>query len=502
MPKFVRKLITKLQKHSRKPREGYFVLFFAIVVTMLMLPVLSSVLTTTVETRSQVANYYRAETARNQGESVLFNKLETLSREHGLGYFEQGDVFLDDEEAGTTLPDEERPRVTYKFSAASVTTTPSKYSPDDLNVPTEADNCTTWMNEDGDRLSFEGCEDEPSLESLPGETDPYYYYTVPALGTGDVGGADCELGKINLDYYPEVEGVTSDFEGQLIDPLDHPCSWNQLSLGQNVGIPLYVNTSESPDRYEVFIPESLTLRVRFKCNDFEDTYCLPEQRLFITHDEISELLKTEPNPRQDITPRVLDWAIQGAQIILPDQRGDFSELSGRRIDSIEITIQRLYQFTFDPTKQMFKLFSSIPNLGYSTINFMNNEASALLISDAFDRDATANPLSSFFESVETGLLTSPEPLSPSAGTAYGVTEDAPVLNLGFLNAYFEGCLPGTDNCKTITEIEYQLISDVPLGNHKFVITGISKNLNSTYALMKAEKSGPEVTTIPGTVFGS
>ena len=474
MPKFLNKIFTKLQKRAAQPREGYFVLFFAVVLTMLMLPVLSGVLTTTVETRSEIADYYQAETARNEGESILFNKLESLSREHGLGYFETDIIETED---GRT--------VEYTFSAASVVTTPSTYTYGDLNLatPRTPTACSTWVDEDDDGdLSFRGCEEEyPELATAV--DDPYFYYTVPALGTGDVGGADCQPGKLP----PELEGVE--------DPLDHPCSWNKLSLGQNVAIPLYINTSESETTYEVYKPESLTLRLRFKCEEFEDTYCPDEERLYITHEDLdlrADGLRLEPNPTVDATPRVLDWAVEGKELVLPDNRGDFTTESGRADTNIELTIQRFIQENRD-INNFFYLSSE----RVLTVNLLSLDIVALLISDAFDSDAIEENFLDFYDA--DGLL-SLESGAPEDADIFTVTEDAPILNLGFLNDYFEGC--NRSECRQITEIEYQLISNVPMGNHKFVATGISENVNSTYALMKAEKSGPEVPTLPGTVFGS
>lgn len=53
-----------------------------------------------------------------------------------------------------------------------------------------------------------------------------FYYTVPALGTGDAG-SECEVHHV--EFMDTWNGG-----GEYIDPLDHPCNWNVMDKGETV----------------------------------------------------------------------------------------------------------------------------------------------------------------------------------------------------------------------------------------------------------------------------
>jgi len=141
------------QKQNSKPREAYFVLFFALVITMLMTPIMSQVLLETIETREGIRSYERSSNLLTYANSALEAKLEELSRK-GLGYSESGEFVLGDTGAV----------VHYDFSSKS-----------EVDLGGRA----IWQEAHGDNDPWSTEHESDSM------------YIVPAPGTGTAG-ENCE----------------------------------------------------------------------------------------------------------------------------------------------------------------------------------------------------------------------------------------------------------------------------------------------------------------------
>jgi len=477
--------LNKILKKRREPRKGYFLILFALILTMLILPIIARTLEHTITVRENIAAYNKASSARYYGESVLLSKLTQRRHEYGLGYFESGEI-LKDEETGES--------VSYRYSAASTIPVPTSY---DLGPGVDCENAYELGNYE--------CEDiQLRTDNEGGTATPRrFYYTVPALGTGNAS-QDCRFNKVNFKKnYPGTEAG----QGEPVDPLDDPCNWNKLALGQNTTFPLYINPPDDPTQLKVYHPRTLKLRVRMRCAGGIRDLCVPEDRLVISHEDVNPL---EFEARFDLTPRVLDWVIQSADTFTPDVRGDFDDpdtKSGRNVDNIEITINKLR--LDDPILDFFRFNESNKTSIFNLLD--TSDVKIAEIQEAFDKDSIYEPLADKYETNQEGFIEGIINFEPTSnGNLAYVVEEGPDFILGFINAYFEGCseVDVGFHCTRgkrnhIIDVEYQMISDVPLGNDKFVSTGrfLTGEGEKGYSLQQQSRRGPKVHA-PGLVFGN
>jgi len=472
----------KRHKDASNERGGYFVLFFAMLITMLMLPILTSVLTQTIETRQNIATFQKSSNLVTLGNSALKAKLDELSKE-GLGRKQTGEMDLGD---GITLH--------YDYSSIS-------------KLPVMDTGFSVTELAPIDAKLIDDSEDGLSIDSL-GTALGYLeaeIYTVPALGTGDAGGEECVPGVINEATYKD---------GEPVDPLDHPCNWSTLSVGESVTLPFYRQdddwTNTVPPDYVVAAPENLLLRVRLKCAD-NSYLCKNEDRLVLWDEGFIKkdgyLSPALNDPKADFSKRILDLALMAnGKVYVPNTEsirviGD--ELpSGKHKHSQEITVQKMRNDSNDTNRDTVEYIERRFELYSNNLTVLN--LSLVRLQNLLGLDNMEQSVQMVLDNDEINL---------------------PKLILGFTKNRILACDPISNNCKfteenpftlpserpnwaedtspirEVYELEYQVLSDVPLANHKFVIKGSISNGDDEYQLDVIEKKGPK-TSAPAAVFSS
>lgn len=210
---------------------------------------------------------------------------------------------------------------------------------------------------------------------------PNFYYTVPALGTGDAG-TECTPHQVKLE--DRWNGTQ-----EYIDPLDYPCNWNVMEKGESIKIGLGSYSQDEViqktrnefggvdslalrgsnleadvqnilnQSYYEKINENdvLILRIRLRCVDGSGD-CHPSERYeffdreFLnefetrTHDECVEVGCTHSyrtmaqhnlnEPEFDFTPLVFGYGLSDGDRFLP-MRGDYNLAEQRRLRFNTIT---------------------------------------------------------------------------------------------------------------------------------------------------------------------
>ena len=475
-----------MPKSQQQARGGYFLIFFALVLTILTLPLLGTVLSQTIDVQENIAKFRDATFARTSGDSLL-NAAMRRDKANGLGYMNIGSYPETAEEGDLTI--------NYFFNSASV-----------FPVPTNSE----FIEPFGPEAKFPvvGSDGEPAISTIAGRcADNEYlnlayqcedvaefekfYYTVPALGTGNAG-EDCSYNRLNLDKtYPSstsTDGTTD--APEYVDPLDDPCNWNTLALGETVGIPLYYKYKDASGEIvtQQYTPETLKLRVRLACADGE-AYCPNEDRL-VFEDTVDDprLVSGEDEDVDgdgedrdglDDSERVFSWIVSDnvtGNVYSADNRWFSDQRPGREWYNSEFTVHRL---SIDPAIDGLAL--EIPRFyffgGVSYVNYLS--LPLRYFADAFSSDVLdfdSDQLLSSFVYPESNEL---------------------FLTLEFLNSPYHA----SDGSR-VRYVEYQLLSDVPVGNTDFYAVGNATNVEGEYyVLNEAKIGGPEVSS-PGLVFGN
>lgn len=224
------------------------------------------------------------------------------------------------------------------------------------------------------------------------EREANYYYTVPALGTGDAG-IDCSPHKVNFD----ARWNNSD---EYIDPLDHPCNWNVMEKGETIkfGLSSYTlsdirektagnvggkveslaltGSNLEEDVQKVFEHsyyegldknDVLVLRIRLRCTD-GTSYCHPVERYeFYDSEFLNEFDNTEhdecidengqqicshtysalakhhiESPEFDFSRLVMGYGVADSGRFLP-MRGDYN-LAQARQDRLDFIKEPVYGY--------------------------------------------------------------------------------------------------------------------------------------------------------------
>jgi hypothetical protein len=279
--------------------------------------------------------------------------------------------------------------------------------------------------------------------------------------------------------------------GLPVDPLDNPCNWNTLSPGETVAIPLYVREPGNPDKIIINTPETLTLRVRFKCENSADTICDPEDRLVIWEEGVD--MGAEDT---DKSSRILNWVIEsGDKTFTPGIAWKAEDSYRFPTDNFEITINRLL-FDFEKNVSDVFYFKSSENTSY--VNLLTSEITNLM--NAYDDGVSLSDLIDFFGSIGIAERFLHQSISIPSDDNYSGSERAgfygPKLILEFIDGVYR-----TQDGSNINSMEYQLVSDVPIGNDTFVAAGYALTRNGRYVLdteaLRAKKPSP-----PGLVFSN
>jgi hypothetical protein len=461
-------------------RKGYFLIFFALILTILTLPLLGTVLTQTIDVRENIVSFRDASFARTSGDSLL-NTVMRQHKDNGLGFVHRGTYppVDTDPATGAEVRDPEQLYVDYFFNSASVFPVPTDVvALEELGRPArglidvESDLVTITNQVEACRNNpFVGDSDTELCAAYEGYTSSYY--TVPALGTGNAG-EDCTYNRVNVGKtYPAAVGE----DAVLVDPLDDPCNWNTLALGETVGIPLFFKYLDGEEVVtQQYTPSNLRLRIRLKCSD-GSSYCPNEEREVF----YNPLGVDDEFDGYDDSERVFNWVIEdiaSGEVFTPDVRWANSDEEGRSELNSELTVFRLSNLYGNDLDDFVN--SRFYSFGSSFFaNFLGTPIRDI-------RDA--------FNGVEWNLR------DDLLTVAYESSREL-MLYIEFLNDnfYFDDF---GDLGSKIRSIEYQILSDVPLGNTDYYAVGSASFVGeSDYALNQSRIKGP-VPSSPGLVIGN
>ncbi len=396
---------------------------------------------------------------------------------------------------------------------------------------------------------------------------PNYLYTVPMSGTGDAGpnAERCSWtlphGTGNFEKYNSY--LLADGTTKYIDLLDDPCNWGKLYPGEVVAIPLFIRDPEDPTKTIVLGKDAvagsgvdiltgeigtqagaklLSLRLRMPCLENDATLCRDEDRMVIDlikdEDDRETILLNSDEIVFDNSNKLIDWAIvdypglssdENVNILRPREEAELSDnklerplgspLLGGRFN-YEITSQRFMVNTasIDPSGTRGEFFIRyVPSTGITAFN---------LLTDIYDnsrrteigeyiqlRDAAGLARQNGSE-----ILNLNELLKPSSESATTISGEAyrakyPFLVLKLID-WPEKILSDEKTLEGTTErtrwripyIEYQLVSDRPLGNDQLYIQGQIKHPSGkTFMQIKELGMTPSSKYAPtdtGTVFSN
>jgi len=300
--------------------------------------------------------------------------------------------------------------------------------------------------------------------------------------------------------------MTTDDDFSLSEfDLNNECNWNTLIRGENVTIPLYTQT-QGLDEIPQYVVGSVDppgvpmttmwLRVRLKCAD-GSLGCDDSQRLEFWDEE---MLKAETfvfgDSTQDFTQRILDWMLlANKEVFVPNT---LSGIEGRKGESREITSLRLRNNVPDnPAQHDFEWYDSnskVSNIDFTKINGFN----VLEESDSFDNVLSLIETMTYFEDDFENLPQLIFGLTRNNLKACNSDDGCPVLNHG---ETITVPIENSWGSRELYEIEYQLLTDVPVSNSQYVIKGELIDGEKTYNLKQSTKKGPQTTT-PGAVFST
>jgi Tfp pilus assembly protein PilX len=152
-------------------------------------------------------------------------------------------------------------------------------------------------------------------------------YVVPTPGSGTVGSNCDPLKAVTTGKF--VYGKNKDTgEDLLADAIDNPCNWNKIKVGETVGIPLYVTTTDSASNCPEFPANSgtyicnptdlgltsLIIKVRTPCTDGNE-YCDYLGRYSFDTMNGDEVFKCIAGQRTHLCgDTIVSWQISGANI--------------------------------------------------------------------------------------------------------------------------------------------------------------------------------------------
>ena len=519
MRKLLKDWVNKRSMNGR--RGGYIIYLWVLIYAMLMIPLMAQQMEEIISVREHIAAYEKSINVRGYGNGLLQVVLGLKAR-IGQGYFEFGNF------AGEVVDDFTKNfSVDYLYSGASIIPVPTTQSfapaglndqfdlkntknvslgsPDDSNYGEPLAYGKGFCNDDMSKRTYD-CDTIEIKNKYGGvNSNPNYYYTVPALGTGSAG-EKCTAFKLNLnEVYPS---------GESIDPLDHPCNWNTLQLGASVKIPLYVRVpGDDGDKIVINKPDTLTLRIRFKCKQTNKKICDPKDRFVIWEDGIET-----DSSKHDSSSRIIQWVIEsGPNTFTPNVQWPSPEEDKEDVrpkDNYEITVNRLRledplvtAFKFDPESTI----SSVRLLGHLVADMHS----------AFTETPDVSELSSYFSSyidsgtapgtergVASGFLSSVGQWVYNSRYVGKESEEfyGPVFFFQFIDNMYTAENKMYDNVSSnvrLYTLEYQIVSNVPLSNYKYVVHGNANTPDGKHALSDWDKTIPWSPFLgPGVVFSN
>lgn len=524
-----------MEKPSKTtPRQGYLLLFFSLVILMLFIPLWVRSVEREIIVRQDLERWDQY-TASEQLMRTHFPMYLNREAQKGLGAF-NFDVFPDDftNLIAGQYPDSEDFQFYYNFSGASVIPVPTRtfntpgvtpspfdnivdktrssadchtYSnPYDENSPTHGayPTCNFYFDEETNRIQYRKTEGEPT-------DDIKFYYTVPALGTGDANNEPCQPFKLDLTT--------------TTDPLDHPCNWNRIEANQTVAIPLFIRDPQDPT--ELIYPDVTTenyllaLRLRFPCTN-NKRECDPSERPISETDpagiDTSLEWENQIEFELDSSKKIFTYSI------IDQKTGTvYQPLSNVRADSARDNINNNFEITLNrlrieiaesqlnssnlPGSKVF-LFDRIKNISNIDLTGLSNDLPIRRSGTGDNRSKTLlfkslsepfiDQTYSFFD-----IIPGPDTLAEENPELYFVLrmEGYPIISEAIQAKYMDS--PAALRLKTF---EYQLISNKPLGNNRFSIDGAIKHpgfgwQTNSFSYNKKPPKGT-VPSDPGTVFSN
>jgi len=113
---------------------------------------------------------------------------------------------------------------------------------------------------------------ESAVENQPGGAAAelrlveHFYYSIPALGTGNASRLECKYFSLNQELLGPLKFIQAPNgaeQAKYLDPLNHPCNLNSIQAKEQIAIPLFnVNNPNSIDYDEL----ELGIRIFSKCS--------------------------------------------------------------------------------------------------------------------------------------------------------------------------------------------------------------------------------------------
>jgi hypothetical protein len=491
-------------KKLSKLRQGYFLIFFSLVMVILMMPIIVRMTERNIIVMQDIQRWQQFYEQRNILDNALPRIMRLAAEEHGLGYykfqepmplreaFSDSTIYLQKEEYDDY-------KIQYDLIGASVIPVPtasyrvlgeapayqrnimSNNSADcDFALSTfnhnAYPNCNFQFNEGNNKITYGESEEDP-------DDAINFFYTLPVLGTGNAHNQRCTPFRLRL-----LDTYAKNGQPKFVDPLDHPCNWNRLEVAKNefVTVPLFYR---DPDSGDITYPDRnlFTVRFRFPCGNMQ-RMCDPEDRheLKVANHENDEPISNHLELDNDFSPRMVDYALV---IVDPDNdnqqyfRPVDNYYQGKRqwdsdtglFSNFELSQMRFRnEISFDQGPNQISglpfMYRSITKTSYFNL-FSNNVFTSLRMQSNTEFQLFPERFIDFLN------LGTAQNLNlfylPSSSTQFrGIYNLNELQNkeLYFIFRVDSTPLSSTNNIR-LNYLEYQVVSDQPFGNNQMKIVG-------------------------------
>lgn len=273
-----------------KTKSGYFFLSFALLMVAILTPVIMVTSMNDLGVKTSINLYKNRIESRSFGLGAIDNKFETFLLNNSgdlLGLFEKSDpARVEVEESqlqylfnskSTLIPTNLRELVNYNSTDRSNLVfnreqVKLRRLSDGQNIFVDLDR---EFNLEQDRLLENRTTDSGERVTIAG--DPIepdsYTHILPAAGTGNATGLDCEYYSLNLNLpakYPDLVPIT-------LDPANNPCNFNKWNAGESIMIPLYNKTNAGTNNVLLARGQNLAIRLKTPCADAKE-FCAETER--------------------------------------------------------------------------------------------------------------------------------------------------------------------------------------------------------------------------------
>jgi len=274
-----------------KTKSGYFFLSFALLMVAILTPVIMVTSMNDLGVKTSINLYKNRIESRSFGLGAIDNKFETfLSTNSGdlLGLFEKSDrADVESEESqlqylfnskSTLIPTNLPELVNYNSTDRGNLL----FDPAQVKLRTLSDGKKIFVdldrefNLEQDRLLENRRTGSGERVTItPGDpTEPESYpHILPAAGTGNATGLDCDYYSLNLNLpakYPDLVPIT-------LDPANNPCNFNKWNAGESIMIPLYNKTNAVTNKVLLARDQNLAIRLKTPCTDAKE-FCAETER--------------------------------------------------------------------------------------------------------------------------------------------------------------------------------------------------------------------------------